>query len=524
MQRLFDFPKASLVAALAVSTSLIAMPEPARADAGDFLGGVGVGVGGTLLYQHIRRNQQRRAAPRRYYKPRTRVQAPRYTIADVPTTRDQARDYQRRLNTLGFNAGTPDGIAGPRTRRAITAFQTNIGSAVTGRLSQNDISILVQRTSVAVVPQANSQVAGQYPVAPAPGYAPNGAQQPYPAGTQVNGAPAGQPGSTPAFPLANAAGQTGAGTAPAYNPQAAESFPLNQAAPQPNQQSAGTGFPALGNSDETVTASTGNSFPAVNAPAFAPETEQSFPQVTAGAAGGQGSEQFPALPQTEQQTAALQTTPATQNATAEPHSSGMAGVSQYKPAIFGITPGDEFASVSAKLVENGFTSCSDEQGTMVCDKDDGAIIDKVLISHKAGSGGSDSVYLAAREITFAKPVSRSFLLERMASAYPELLGAPDFTIAKASCQEHLNSKNEKPIPVHFTNAIESKDDMGTFLAACPSYYSIRFEEAGSPDMLKAATITFFDGTLIEDVPASTGVAAGTSQDQVESEVGEALKF
>lgn len=448
------FNRFGLVSAFLISTSLtISAPTPVQADAGDFLGGVGVGVGGTLLYQHIRRNQQRRAAPRRYYKPRTRYSAPRYRISDVPADRNQIRDYQARLNMLGFNAGSPDGIPGPRTRRAVVAFQSSIGSAATGRLSRSDVSVLVQRTTVAATPAATvgSQSGGSYPVAAAP----------------AAGQPAGS--YTPQVDT-GAAYPTAPDAAAAYAPEATA--------------------------------------------AYAPEAQQALPPID-----DNSSQQG-----VQQQTAALPVAPAPQSAATQPHSSGMAGVSQYKPAIFGITPGDEFSSVSAKLIENGFTSCSDEQGTMVCDKDDGTIIDKVVISHKAGSGGSDNVYLAAREISFAKPVSRSFLLQRMASAYPELLNAPGYTIAKASCQEHLNSKSEKPIPVHFTNAIEGKDDMGTFLAACPSYYAIRFEEADASGMLKSATITFFDGTLIEDVPASTGVAAGAGQNQVESEVGEALKF
>lgn len=44
------------------------------------------------------------------------------------------RDAQAKLNSLGFDAGTPDGQMGPRTRNAISAFQADRGIPVTGRL------------------------------------------------------------------------------------------------------------------------------------------------------------------------------------------------------------------------------------------------------------------------------------------------------------------------------------------------------------------------------------------------------
>lgn len=44
------------------------------------------------------------------------------------------RDAQRRLNQLGYNVGTPDGAAGPRTTAGLRAFQQDNGLPVTGRL------------------------------------------------------------------------------------------------------------------------------------------------------------------------------------------------------------------------------------------------------------------------------------------------------------------------------------------------------------------------------------------------------
>ena len=45
-----------------------------------------------------------------------------------------ARDAQERLNGLGYDVGAPDGAIGPRTARALRAFQKDQGIAQTGRL------------------------------------------------------------------------------------------------------------------------------------------------------------------------------------------------------------------------------------------------------------------------------------------------------------------------------------------------------------------------------------------------------
>lgn len=42
---------------------------------------------------------------------------------DAPLTRTQTRELQAALNAMGHNSGTPDGIAGPNTRRAVRAYQ-----------------------------------------------------------------------------------------------------------------------------------------------------------------------------------------------------------------------------------------------------------------------------------------------------------------------------------------------------------------------------------------------------------------
>jgi peptidoglycan hydrolase-like protein with peptidoglycan-binding domain len=42
------------------------------------------------------------------------------------------RGLQEKLNELGFDAGPADGIFGPRTERAVMAFQTDKGLSIDG--------------------------------------------------------------------------------------------------------------------------------------------------------------------------------------------------------------------------------------------------------------------------------------------------------------------------------------------------------------------------------------------------------
>jgi membrane-bound lytic murein transglycosylase B len=49
-----------------------------------------------------------------------------------PITRSQTRELQAALNTLGFDAGTPDGLAGPNTRGALRDFQRAHGHLADG--------------------------------------------------------------------------------------------------------------------------------------------------------------------------------------------------------------------------------------------------------------------------------------------------------------------------------------------------------------------------------------------------------
>lgn len=55
---------------------------------------------------------------------------------------DRVRTAQEYLTTLGYDAGAPDGIPGPRTEAAIRAFQKDNGLPVDGKVSDQLIGAI----------------------------------------------------------------------------------------------------------------------------------------------------------------------------------------------------------------------------------------------------------------------------------------------------------------------------------------------------------------------------------------------
>src|SRR5215471_6462467 len=64
------------------------------------------------------------------------------SVAEVNLTEEQIRRIQIVLNEKGFNIGRPDGRLGPRTIRALTAFQRRQGLEVSGRLDSRTVAAL----------------------------------------------------------------------------------------------------------------------------------------------------------------------------------------------------------------------------------------------------------------------------------------------------------------------------------------------------------------------------------------------
>jgi len=108
-----------LLTTLGVALSLAAtVPQMARADSGDFVGGAL--VGGVVGYM-IGKDQQ---------KKRTRTTT-RVSRSGIPSTTRGAQT-QTALNYFGYNAGRVDGQVGPGTRAAIERYQASMGYPVNG--------------------------------------------------------------------------------------------------------------------------------------------------------------------------------------------------------------------------------------------------------------------------------------------------------------------------------------------------------------------------------------------------------
>ena len=101
------------------------------------------------------------------------IPAPAQPGAAASPTREQIRAIQVRLNTLGYDAGTPDGLMGARTRRAITSYQQRAGLSVNGVPSVSLLHHLTSNQSVAapgVTPGGHATALTTGPIAAANDY------------------------------------------------------------------------------------------------------------------------------------------------------------------------------------------------------------------------------------------------------------------------------------------------------------------------------------------------------------------
>ena len=139
---------------LLACTILTVTPASAQTSGEDLVRGLIGGIGGAML-QELERSTQppaRRTAPQR--RPAMRSDPPQRAAPQrsapqrVRTARParpadrQLEQAQRWLNTLDFDAGSPDGQMGPRTERAIRSFERAAGFEPNGELSRFELRVL----------------------------------------------------------------------------------------------------------------------------------------------------------------------------------------------------------------------------------------------------------------------------------------------------------------------------------------------------------------------------------------------
>ena len=82
---------------------------------------------------------------------------PEATASAVLSDKALITELQSRLNSLGYNVGSADGEAGPRTRRAIQAFQRQVGITVDGKPSLALLNTIKKTPLAKARAPANSQ-------------------------------------------------------------------------------------------------------------------------------------------------------------------------------------------------------------------------------------------------------------------------------------------------------------------------------------------------------------------------------
>ncbi|MGI3163144.1 peptidoglycan-binding domain-containing protein [Pseudooceanicola sp. 200-1SW] len=110
------------------ATLLVTAPVGAMADnlGAAIVGGI---IGGAIMNGAAQQQRKQTTTTTRYYAP--------------SATRTANRETQTALNYFGFNAGTPDGVMGARSRSAISQYQVYMGYPGTGNLLPHERDQLV---------------------------------------------------------------------------------------------------------------------------------------------------------------------------------------------------------------------------------------------------------------------------------------------------------------------------------------------------------------------------------------------
>lgn len=160
-----------------------------------------IGVGGAILLKDALDKEQKKARKSPSSNAKPAASGPMAKNKALP--RQTQRAVQENLNAMGFDAGRPDGVWGPRTQRAFVAFENNTDGAVRDGVADVDEIALLAALSGG---SDEGAVASVTPVAVAP--APTAAPQPVENGSAMPTGMGGNDGAvtvaqteTPAAPI-----------------------------------------------------------------------------------------------------------------------------------------------------------------------------------------------------------------------------------------------------------------------------------------------------------------------------------
>jgi len=149
----------AITSALAVAAPAALMPAPSYAGSRDGIIGFGAGV---LIGIGIGKSSRKARGGR--YKNRRYNRGPRISRAASVGARDrnEVRQIQSALASLGYYRKNIDGDGGPGTKSAIASFQADRGFASTGKLSASQKATLFSTTGTGIVNYQNQPYANPY--------------------------------------------------------------------------------------------------------------------------------------------------------------------------------------------------------------------------------------------------------------------------------------------------------------------------------------------------------------------------
>ncbi len=529
-----------------LATGFANTPQQSMAD-NDFLKGLAVGIGGALIVNESKKAKKKQAAPRPKAVKKAAPAGPRPTIATFPTTRDQVRDYQARLNSLGFNAGAPDGLYGGKTRTAVSQFQASIGAAPTGKLTEADASMLFQQSNqfaaglaatatpngLAGNPQAGfaaPQPVVTNPAFPAPSANGQLVAAPAPTFPAVGGTPQGALAANPALPAPapNAAGQVaaapgtafptlgGTGQAPAGTAQVATAptttFPTlggtAQAAPAANPA-----FPTVGSATQQAPTGNAPAFPQVGdaAPAgtlaAAPQQTSTFPVLGGAVAGATAAEATQTLPNAAGIAEAQPPSGDATIALAAAPQVALPDTAVERFSILGLSTGQPLEEALTTLESEGYGSCKTIDAITHCLTAAGANQDIVSIHAMKMADGTQHVAALSRRIEFGQPMQKADLSSMMADRYAGLLAAPANLVGTADCMAMGRIATSSSTELADEIMTEDNGALAKMIDNCGHFSRIVFGAGTEQSAVDYLSIFLFDGAVFAASPERPKAAA-----------------